>query len=141
MQQHYCCNNAITHSVFSRIADLSHLHAVTVRCEQAFAKAHGSYHAISGGYTKDAFTALTGAPTEVLLLDGTSFDSERAWLRLLSFAESRFPMVIFLLLSNLIRHMKLHADNASCKRSCAFTSSASARLYYCKRQLHGAVAV
>jgi Calpain family cysteine protease len=71
---------------------------------QAFAKAHGSYHAISGGYTKDAFTALTGAPTEVLLLDGTSFDSERAWLRLLSFAESRFPMVSELM-STLCRHI------------------------------------
>ncbi|KAG5176993.1 hypothetical protein JKP88DRAFT_334256 [Tribonema minus] len=60
--------------------------------EKAYAKAHGSYHAISGGHVREAFTALTGAPTETLLLDGPNFNSEDAWLRLLSFAHARFPM-------------------------------------------------
>ena len=35
---------------------------------QAFAKQHGSYDAISGGHVCDAFEALTGAPTETLML-------------------------------------------------------------------------
>ncbi|CAN0390630.1 unnamed protein product, partial [Scytosiphon promiscuus] len=35
---------------------------------QAFAKQHGSYDAISGGHVCDAFEALTGAPTETVML-------------------------------------------------------------------------
>ncbi|CAM9618990.1 unnamed protein product, partial [Hapterophycus canaliculatus] len=36
--------------------------------EKAFAKQHGSYDAISGGHVCDAFEALTGAPTETVML-------------------------------------------------------------------------
>lgn len=35
---------------------------------QAFAKQHGSYDAISGGHICEAFEALTGAPTETMML-------------------------------------------------------------------------
>lgn len=35
---------------------------------QAFAKQHGSYDAISGGHICEAFEALTGAPTETIML-------------------------------------------------------------------------
>lgn len=35
---------------------------------QAFAKQHGSYDAISGGHVCEAFEALTGAPTETIML-------------------------------------------------------------------------
>ncbi|CAM9563682.1 unnamed protein product, partial [Laminaria digitata] len=36
--------------------------------EKAFAKQHGSYDAISGGHVCEAFEALTGAPTETVML-------------------------------------------------------------------------
>ena len=40
---------------------------------QAFAKQHGSYEAISGGHVCEAFEALTGAPTETVMLGKASF--------------------------------------------------------------------
>eukprot|EP00903_Cladosiphon_okamuranus_P015389 g14214.t1 len=58
--------------------------------EKAFAKQHGSYDAISGGHVCDAFEALTGAPTETIMLD--SHDSEGNWAKLLSFNQAGFPM-------------------------------------------------
>eukprot|EP00752_Nemacystus_decipiens_P008666 g7736.t2 len=58
--------------------------------EKAFAKQHGSYDAISGGHVCDAFEALTGAPTETVMLD--SHDSEGNWAKLLSFNQAGFPM-------------------------------------------------
>ncbi|CBJ31495.1 conserved unknown protein [Ectocarpus siliculosus] len=58
--------------------------------EKAFAKQHGSYDAISGGHVCDAFEALTGAPTETVMLDND--DSEGNWAQLLSFNQAGFPM-------------------------------------------------
>ncbi|CAN0187969.1 unnamed protein product, partial [Scytosiphon promiscuus] len=57
----------------------------------AFAKQHGSYDAISGGHVCDAFEALTGAPTETVML-ADSDDSECNWAKLLSFSQAGFPM-------------------------------------------------
>jgi len=55
--------------------------------EKAYAKAHGSYHAISGGWISEGLLDLTGCPTETIELDAPEgFDSERAWLRMLSYA-------------------------------------------------------
>ena len=52
-----------------------------------YAKAHGSYHAISGGWISEGLLDLTGCPTETIELDAPEgFDSERAWLRMLSYA-------------------------------------------------------
>ena len=42
---------------------------------QAFAKQHGSYEAISGGHVCEAFEALTGAPTETVMLGGLRLHS------------------------------------------------------------------
>ncbi|CAM9568049.1 unnamed protein product [Pylaiella littoralis] len=58
--------------------------------EKAFAKQHGSYDAISGGHVSEAFEALTGAPTETIMLDND--DSECNWAKLLSFSQAGFPM-------------------------------------------------
>ncbi|CAM9380169.1 unnamed protein product [Ectocarpus sp. 6 AP-2014] len=58
--------------------------------EKAFSKQHGSYDAISGGHVCDAFEALTGAPTETVMLDND--DSEGNWAQLLSFNQAGFPM-------------------------------------------------
>jgi hypothetical protein len=38
--------------------------------EKAYAKAHGSYHAISGGYISEGLLDLTGCPTETIALLG-----------------------------------------------------------------------
>ena len=61
--------------------------------EKAYAKAHGSYHAISGGWISEGLLDLTGCPTETIELDAAEgFDSEQAWLRMLSYAAAGFPM-------------------------------------------------
>jgi hypothetical protein len=59
--------------------------------EKAHAKAHGSYHAISGGWISEGMLDLTGCPTETLRLNG-ALDDDATWARLLSYASARFPM-------------------------------------------------
>ena len=60
--------------------------------EKAYAKAHKSYSAISGGFVSEAMFDLTGLPQEVIELESTRFDSEVTWARLLSFSKADFPM-------------------------------------------------
>jgi hypothetical protein len=65
--------------------------------EKAHAKAHGSYHAISGGWISEGLVDLTGCPTESLRLRwrvgaGSSERLDATWARLLSYAAARFPM-------------------------------------------------
>ena len=60
--------------------------------EKAYAKACGSYQAISGGEIVEAMSVLCGCPTEVISLNDSTFDSEIVWARLLSFLSSGFPM-------------------------------------------------
>jgi hypothetical protein len=60
--------------------------------EKAFAKAQGSYLAISGGEVAEGMEALSGYPSEVLDLNAPGFDSDEAWIRMMSFAEAGFPM-------------------------------------------------
>ena len=60
--------------------------------EKAYAKSHGSYHAISGGWIAEGLLDLTGCPTETIRLDASGFKSEEAWRKLLSYAAAKFPM-------------------------------------------------
>ena len=48
--------------------------------------------AISGGEIVEAFSVLTGCPTEVLSLNDEHFDSDITWGKLLSYASCNFPM-------------------------------------------------
>ena len=61
--------------------------------EKAYARAHGSYRAISGGWIAEALFDLTGVPTETFWLGdhgGGSYDEDGAWARLISSCEQGF---------------------------------------------------
>ena len=64
--------------------------------EKAYAKAHGSYAATSGGWIAEALSDLTGCPSETIDLDGVeardAAGDRSVWARILSFAEAGFPM-------------------------------------------------
>lgn len=49
--------------------------------EKAYAKAHGSYKAISGGWIHEALFDLTSFPTETISFASAQFDSELFWTR------------------------------------------------------------
>jgi Calpain family cysteine protease len=60
--------------------------------EKAYAKAHGSYQQLSGGFIQEALQDLTGAPTETILFQGSLLDRDEFWARLESFASAGFLM-------------------------------------------------
>jgi len=60
--------------------------------EKAYAKAHGSYQAISGGQIAEALLALTGAPSFTIDFSDPAFDMRLLWSRLVYFARCGFPM-------------------------------------------------
>lgn len=58
--------------------------------EKAYAKVHGSYQQLSGGFIAEGLSDLTGAPCETILLE--EVDAQLLWARLLSFAQAGFCM-------------------------------------------------
>lgn len=60
--------------------------------EKAYAKAHGSYQQLSGGFIAEGLQDLTGAPTETIVFANGLFDPESLWTRLLSFSSAGFLM-------------------------------------------------
>eukprot|EP00913_Durusdinium_trenchii_P008594 g8069.t2 len=58
--------------------------------EKAYAKAHGSYRAISGGSVAEALLDLTGAATETLILD--ELPPHELWERLVTYHLAQLPM-------------------------------------------------
>jgi len=60
--------------------------------EKAYAKAHGSYRAISGGEIAEALLDLTGCPTESIDFDEPGFNPQELWQRLMDFKAQGFPM-------------------------------------------------
>lgn len=60
--------------------------------EKAYAKAHGSYSHLSGGFVAEALHDLTGAPTETILLEPHMEHPDLLWARLQSFRDAGFVM-------------------------------------------------
>jgi len=60
--------------------------------EKAYAKAHGSYDAISGGFISEAMLNLTGWPTVTFVFNRKDFDADVFFAQLLSFVQAGFPL-------------------------------------------------
>ena len=62
--------------------------------EKAYASAHGSYRAISGGWMAEAFLDLTGCACESLWFSEEAVDLRLTWARLLSWQEAGYLMAL-----------------------------------------------
>ena len=60
--------------------------------EKAYAKVHGSYRAVSGGWISEGLYDLTGCPTNTISFQLHTFDKEMFWCQLQSYRAEEFPM-------------------------------------------------
>ena len=60
--------------------------------EKAYAKSHGSYSSISGGYIAEAFLDLTGCPTLSFDLHSRNLDYKHFWNQLKLYRKQTLPM-------------------------------------------------
>lgn len=61
--------------------------------EKSYAKAHGSYQAISGGEISEAMLDLTGCPVETISIEKLFGENDdELWLRLVSYSDNSFPI-------------------------------------------------
>jgi calpain-15 len=61
--------------------------------EKAYAKAHGSYAQLSGGFIAEGLADLTGAPTETIVFEAfRAGHVDELWMKLLSFVQAGFVM-------------------------------------------------
>ena len=62
--------------------------------EKAYARAHGSYSAISGGWMAEAMLDVTGCSCESVWFHEKGFDFQLTWARMLSWADSGFMLAL-----------------------------------------------
>lgn len=63
--------------------------------EKAYAKAHGSYSNLSGGFIAEGLADLTGAPTETIVFEREKLldpSGDDLWVKMLSFTDAGFLM-------------------------------------------------
>jgi calpain-15 len=80
------CKELVATPAFCSAPDLQLWPALV---EKAYAKAHGSYAQLSGGFIAEGLTDLTGAPTETIIFSDL-IDLDELWARLLSFHQAGF---------------------------------------------------
>lgn len=83
------CDSLMAYPAFCAVPDQQLWPALV---EKAYAKAHGSYVQLSGGFIAEGLNDLTGAPTETIVFSAGLFDRDELWARLLSFHEAGFLM-------------------------------------------------
>ena len=86
-RKHEKALTAATGELFSAYSKFKDRQLWVAIMEKAYAKAHGSYRAISGGWIAEGLFDLTGYPTETIWMEDRNFDSETTWGRLLSFVD------------------------------------------------------
>ena len=60
--------------------------------EKGYAKLHGSYFSISGGFVEEAMLDLTGAPVHTIDFTHSLFNMQVFWRQLQHYRRMQFPM-------------------------------------------------
>ena len=107
--------------------------------EKAYAKAHGSYKAISGGEISEALLDLTGAPTLSIDFEDQAFDSEQLWRSMIEWKRLGLPMGCATDRNPELREVGLcggHAYSILTVREVTLRTRDIARLVRVRRPLH-----